>query len=199
MCCCCLTVSYHLVLNLVDRFLETVRDVIYCRCRNEPSSQSDESVENRAGASSGGDCSTKQSVPELPDNNKLEPVLSASTKPRYVLLNDTVELQPFYYDIDRRASELLLKNRPEGTCLVRPFKLKHENIRYILSIRAEGTYFHLFIRNAGKNGMYALGLEKRCEKRFKFPSDIVAYYQLHSLECTRATMIARLKLIPLQL
>ncbi|XP_052863591.1 uncharacterized protein LOC128270231 [Anopheles cruzii] len=198
MCCCCLTVSYHLVLNLVDRFLETIRDVIYCRSRDEPSSQSDESVVDRASASSSVDCSLKQSV-QLTDNNKVEPVLSASTKPRYVLLNDTIELQPFYYDIDRRHSELLLKNRPEGTCLVRPFKIKHETIRYILSIRAESTYFHLFIRNAGQNGMYALGLEKRCEKRFKFPSDIVAYYQLHSLECTRATMLARLKLIPLQL
>ncbi|XP_049536974.1 uncharacterized protein LOC125951892 [Anopheles darlingi] len=194
MSCCCWTVSYHLVVNLVDRFSELVRDLIYCRCRNRTASSSDEDADQQS-VYSGVGVENSGIV-----TDKMEPteILAISGRPRYVLLNDTVELQPFYYDVDRRQCELLLKDRPDGTCLVRPFKLKHETIRYILSIRATETYFHLFIRHAGNNGMYALGLEKQHEKRFKFATDIVHYYQLHSLECTRATaVIAKLKLSPL--
>ncbi|XP_050082627.1 uncharacterized protein LOC126569519 [Anopheles aquasalis] len=194
MSCCCWTVSYHLVVNLVDRFSELVRDLIYCRCRNCTGSSLDEDADQQSVHSGGG------VVNSCVVADKTEPgeISTIGGRPRYVLLNDTVELQPFYYDVDRRQCELLLKDRPDGTCLVRPFKLKHETIRYILSIRAAETYFHLFIRHAGNNGMYALGLEKQHEKRFKFASDIVHYYQLHSLECTRATaVIAKLKLSPL--
>uniref|UniRef100_A0A182NS33 SH2 domain-containing protein n=1 Tax=Anopheles dirus TaxID=7168 RepID=A0A182NS33_9DIPT len=182
MSCCCLVVSYHLIVNLVDRFSETVHDLVYCRCRSEP-------VEPEQS----NDCAVKA----VSGDREEQPVGMLSNKPRYVVINDSVELEPFYYDIDRRYSELLLRDRPVGTCIVRPFKLKHETIRYILSIRAAGTYFHLFIRHAGHNGMYALGLEKEQEKRFKFPTDIVRYYQIHSLECTRARISVKLQLLPL--
>uniref|UniRef100_A0A182PGM8 SH2 domain-containing protein n=1 Tax=Anopheles epiroticus TaxID=199890 RepID=A0A182PGM8_9DIPT len=178
MSCCCLVVSYHLIVNLVDRFSEVLRDIVYCRCRatEELPEQSD-------------DC----------EQTMDEPVATSvlTNKPRYVVLNDTVELEPFYYDIDRRHCELLLRDRPTGTCIVRPFKMKHATIRYILSIRAPDTYFHLFIRHAGKNGMYALGLEKEQERRFKFPTDIVRYYAVHLLECTRATTCVNVQLQPL--
>uniref|UniRef100_A0A182UBF1 SH2 domain-containing protein n=1 Tax=Anopheles melas TaxID=34690 RepID=A0A182UBF1_9DIPT len=182
MSCCCLVVSYHLIVNLVDRFSEVLRDLVYCRCRR---------------AEQFDDC-------EVTAGDSVEPTVQLSAagvltnKPRYVVINDTVELEPFYYDIDRRYCELLLRDRPAGTCIVRPFKLKHETIRYILSIRAPDTYFHLFIRHAGKNGMYALGLEKEQEKRFKFPTDIVRYYQAHLLECSRASRVCtKLQLQPL--
>ncbi|XP_058128750.1 uncharacterized protein LOC131284126 [Anopheles ziemanni] len=190
-CCCCLHVSYHLIVNLFDRFSESIRDIVYCRCRKDLEVQSEASEQYKS----------VQPNPAVEEstNPSVRPTLSLANKPRYVVINDTVELEPFFYDIDRHYSELLLKDRPAGTCLVRPFKLKHEHIRYILSIRACGTYFHLFIRHAGLNGMYALGLEKEPEKRFKFPTDIVRYYQLHALECTRATTTVKLQLIPLQL
>ncbi|XP_035897603.1 uncharacterized protein LOC118505635 [Anopheles stephensi] len=180
MSCCCLVVSYHLIVNLVDRFSELLRDLVYCRCRK--------------GDDLSDHCDQVASVPLEPAPPS-ERVLT--NKPRYVVINDTVELEPFYYDVDRRYSELLLKDRPVGTCIVRPFKLKHATIRYILSIRAPDTYFHLFIRHAGQNGMYALGLEKEQEKRIKFPADIVRYYQVHLLECTRAKQSTKLQLHPL--
>uniref|UniRef100_A0A182K9E5 SH2 domain-containing protein n=1 Tax=Anopheles christyi TaxID=43041 RepID=A0A182K9E5_9DIPT len=179
MSCCCLVVSYHLIVNLVDRFSEVLRDIVYCRCRAE---QFD-------------DCGVPTSVSA--ESTTQLPAGVLTNKPRYVVINDMVELEPFYYDVDRRYCEALLRDRPAGTCIVRPFKLKHETIRYILSIRAPNTYFHLFIRHAGKNGMYALGLEKEQEKRFKFPSDIVRYYQAHLLECTREKLCTKLQLQPL--
>ncbi|XP_053680507.1 uncharacterized protein LOC128731409 [Anopheles nili] len=180
MSCCCLVVSYHLIVNLVNRFTETVRDAVHCRYRSEVLVEP---------TSSGFVMST--GVNDLTDS------ATGMGGPRYVVINDTVELEPFYHDVDRRYSELLLRNCPEGTCIVRPFKLKHERIRYVLSIRGPGTFFHLFIRHAGKNGMYALGLEKEHERRFKFPADIVRYYQVHLLECTRAQRTIRLQLLPL--
>lgn len=186
MSCCCLVVSYHLIVNLVDRFSEVVRDLLYCRCR----SKGDDSPDNCDQV----EITVETGAPTVPVSSS-ERVLT--NKPRYVVINDTVELEPFYYDVDRRYSELLLKDRPVGTCIVRPFKLKHATIRYILSIRAPDTYFHLFIRHAGQNGMYALGLEKEQEKRFKFPTDIVRYYQIHLLECTRAKLSTKLQLQPL--
>ena len=58
--------------------------------------------------------------------------------------------------------------------------------------------FKWVLRHAGKNGMYALGLEKEQEKRFKFPTDIVRYYQAHLLECSRASQVCtKLQLQPL--
>ncbi|XP_050071154.1 uncharacterized protein LOC126559088 [Anopheles maculipalpis] len=188
MSCCCLVVSYHLIVNLVDRFSDVLRDLLYCRCKSKGDDLSD---------------NCDQQVVTVEAGAPTDPVSSSSServltnKPRYVVINDTVELEPFYYDVDRRYSELLLKDRPVGTCIVRPFKLKHATIRYILSIRAPDTYFHLFIRHAGQNGMYALGLEKDQEKRFKFPTDIVRYYQIHLLECTRAQLVTKLQLQPL--
>ncbi|XP_052890073.1 uncharacterized protein LOC128298363 [Anopheles moucheti] len=181
MSCCCLVVSYHLIVNLVDRFSETLRDMVYCRCRGKGDDLSEQSANQ---------C-------EVAGGSTTEHGGVLTNRPRYVVINDTVELEPFYYDVDRRYSELLLRDRPVGTCIVRPFKLKHATIRYILSIRAQNTYFHLFIRHAGQNGMYALGLEKEQEKRFKFPTDIVRYYQIHLLECTRAKESTTLQLQPL--
>uniref|UniRef100_A0A182S133 SH2 domain-containing protein n=1 Tax=Anopheles funestus TaxID=62324 RepID=A0A182S133_ANOFN len=183
MSCCCLVVSYHLIVNLVDRFSEVLRDIVYCRCRGKGDDLSEQSASN---------CE----VSTVPTGGSTAGCV-LTNKPRYVVINDTVELEPFYYDVDRRYSELLLRDRPVGTCIVRPFKLKHATVRYILSIRAPETYFHLFIRHAGKNGMYALGLEKEQEKRFKFPVDIVRYYQGHLLECTGAKQSIKLQLQPL--
>uniref|UniRef100_A0A182VZD0 SH2 domain-containing protein n=1 Tax=Anopheles minimus TaxID=112268 RepID=A0A182VZD0_9DIPT len=189
MSCCCLVVSYHLIVNLVDRFSELLRDIVYCRCRRRGDDLSEQSANNCeiSGVATGG-----LTAAELPTSGCV-----LTNKPRYIVINDTVELEPFYYDVDRRYCELLLKDRPVGTCIVRPFKLKHATIRYILSIRAADTYFHLFIRHAGTNGMYALGLEKEQEKRFKFPTDIVRYYQVNLLECTRAKKSIKLQLHPL--
>ncbi|XP_053659698.1 uncharacterized protein LOC128708742 [Anopheles marshallii] len=189
MSCCCLVVSYHLIVNLVDRFSETLRDIVYCRCSGKGDDLSEQSANQ---------CGQVSAVPT--GGPTAAPPTSGcvlTNRPRYVVINDTVELEPFYYDVDRRYSELLLRDRPVGTCIVRPFKLKHATIRYILSIRAPETYFHLFIRHAGKNGMYALGLEKEQEKRFKFPTDIVRYYQIHRLVCTRAKQSTTLQLQPL--
>uniref|UniRef100_A0A182QQL9 SH2 domain-containing protein n=1 Tax=Anopheles farauti TaxID=69004 RepID=A0A182QQL9_9DIPT len=178
MSCCCLVVSFNFIVNLVGRLLDSVRDIAYCRRGTE--------VQPERSSSDG-------EVKPVPG----ERAGVLKDKPRYAVINDTVELEPFYYDIDRRCSELLLRDRPVGTCIVRPFKLKHETIRYILSIRGTGTFYHLFIRHAGQNGMYALGLEKEQEKRFKFPTDIVRYYQAHSLQCTKAKESTKLLLLPL--
>uniref|UniRef100_A0A182MB36 SH2 domain-containing protein n=1 Tax=Anopheles culicifacies TaxID=139723 RepID=A0A182MB36_9DIPT len=174
----------------VDRFSELLHDIVYCRCRRKGDDLSEQSAYNSeltTGVATSGSTTAALAPPGCVLTNK----------PRYVVINDTVELEPFYYDVDRRYCEMLLRDRPVGTCIVRPFKLKHATIRYILSIRAAETYFHLFIRHAGKNGMYALGLEKEHEKRFKFPSDIVRYYQMNFLECTRAKTSIKLQLHPL--
>ena len=137
MSCCCLVVSYHLIVNLVDRFSEVLRDLVYCRCRR---------------AEQFDDC-------EVTASDSVEPTVQLSSagvltnKPRYVVINDTVELEPFYYDIDRRYCELLLRDRPAGTCIVRPFKLK---VRSLLSADVwSNLYLTSFIM-----------ISKRSTKRF---------------------------------
>lgn len=75
---------------------------------------------------------------------------------------------------------------------------QHIHIRYILSVRATGNYFHLFIRCAGPNGLqYALGLQKQRQCLFRFPADIVQHYRTHLLECANETVKIRLHLVPL--
>ncbi|XP_053698762.1 uncharacterized protein LOC128745708, partial [Sabethes cyaneus] len=114
----------------------------------------------------------------------------------YNVIYDTVEIEPYFYRVDRNQSEKLLQGNRPGSCLVKSSKFKHTKIRYILTIHAARSYFHLYIRRTGFNGMYALGLPKQKERRFKFPADIVQYYCTHLLECANETATVKLNLLP---
>lgn len=42
----------------------------------------------------------------------------------YNVIYDTVELEPYFWAVDRIQSEEMLRGTPDGSCLVRPFKMK---------------------------------------------------------------------------
>ncbi|XP_062565251.1 uncharacterized protein LOC134227632 [Armigeres subalbatus] len=214
MCCCCVTVSLNLLSNLVQRIIDYIMELIYCQRRHCPTSstssvQSAEDQYHCQQSSNGDD-------PQQPEQHWREqdaaqretkgtdpPEAMASMMMTgsglYNVIYDTVELEPYFWAVDRPKSEEMLRGSPVGSCLVRPFKTQHPHIRYILSVHAAGVYFHLFIRLTAPNRMYALGLVKRKERQFKFPSDIVQYYQTHRLECSSSAAGAkfRLHLLPI--
>lgn len=42
----------------------------------------------------------------------------------YCVIYDTVELEPYFYNVDRMQSERMLEGGRDGVCIVRPFKFK---------------------------------------------------------------------------
>lgn len=218
MCCCCVTVSLNLLSNLVQRIVDDIMELIYCQRRHCPASSSDSLLSvvaiedqyqchrhNRLSPSSSDQPQKivqqqlEREIDAAETDTKGSDPLEVTAPPSvgssfYNVIYDTVELEPYYWAVNRLQSEEMLRGTPDGSCLVRPFKLQHPHIRYILSVHAAGIYFHLFIRLTTPNGLYALGLVKQKERRFKFPADIVQYYRTHRLECSSAIEGAKIRL-----
>ncbi|XP_058467239.1 uncharacterized protein LOC131440194 [Malaya genurostris] len=211
-CCCCVKIS----LNLLQRISNDIMELAYCQ-RRWPRPQLDIHSSVAQSCSSLRTTSIRDedqyqchrqmhntgSAVQPPD--ALTTVTDVSGEKStdltrhgvYNVIYDTVEVESYYYNVDRLQSEQLLSGLPNGSCLVRPFKFKHHRIRYILTIYAASSHFHLFIRQTGCNGTYALGLQKPKERYFKFAADIVQFYSTHLLECTNGTVKIRLNLVPL--
>ncbi|KXJ81476.1 hypothetical protein RP20_CCG019408, partial [Aedes albopictus] len=211
MCCCCVTVSLNLLSNLVQRIADDIMDLIYCQRRRCPASPSGSLNSVAVAVEDQYQChrhlhqpvssnDREQRIVQQEDAAETnttttgsDPLVEVMPAPLlmgssfYNVIYDTVELEPYFWAVDRTQSEEMLRGTPDGSCLVRPFKMKHPHIRYILSVHAAGTYFHLFIRLTTPNGLYALGLAKQKERHFKFPADIVQYYRTHRLECSSSS------------
>ncbi|XP_058812525.1 uncharacterized protein LOC131677031 [Topomyia yanbarensis] len=212
-CCCCVKIS----LNLLQRISNDITELVYCqrwwpRPPFDIQSSVAQSCASLRSTSVGGNEDQYQChrLPHDTDNDPQQQKPSdGSTDVAdgkgtdlmpsgvYNVIYDTVEIESYYYNVDRLQSEQMLKGHRVGSCLVRPFKLKHARIRYILTIHVAGSYFHLFIRRTGFNSTYALGLQKPRERYFKFPADIIQFYSTHLLECSNDTMKIRLYLVPL--
>ncbi|XP_065079953.1 uncharacterized protein LOC135702840 [Ochlerotatus camptorhynchus] len=211
MCGCCVKVSLNLLANLLQRITDDIMELIYCQrncsasllsaedqyqCHQREQPQANSDHERHLPS----DQQLVHRVDEdaATDSTKGTDLGMASAKLKgpsfYNVIYDTVELEPYFCAVDRPQSVEILRGHPDGACLVRPFKLKHAHIRYILSVHAAGAYFHLFIRKTSPNGMYALGLEKQKERQFKFPSDIVQYYRTHRLECATGDKAVKIRL-----
>ncbi|EDS35946.1 conserved hypothetical protein [Culex quinquefasciatus] len=225
---CCVKVSLNLLVNLLRRISDDIMEAIHCQrpptvddvtsedryqCQRYESDQQFETVQPFGGNDQPDDRRLQlemslQEVADAADVTELgvdcnekgvdPPKRSAIATRLYCVIYDTVELEPYFCNVDREQCERMLEGGRDGVCIVRPFKLKHTHIRYILSVRAAGSHFHLFIRRAGPNGLqYALGLQKHRERLFRFPADIVQHYRTHLLECANETVKIRLHLVPL--
>ncbi|XP_055524778.1 uncharacterized protein LOC129718233 [Wyeomyia smithii] len=219
MCCCCLRISLNLLTNLLCRLSDDIMDLVhYPRRQRWPqslgtiassctssASRSTVFAEDQYQCQAGrrGHHLQQQQPPPQPcdGDGTTDAGTGKGTDLRraglYNVIYDTVEIEPYFYRVDRSQSEKLLERSSLGACLVRPSKFGHAEIRYILTIHAARSYFHLYIRRTGFNGMYALGLPKPKERRFKFPADIVQYYCTHLLECANGTVTVKLYLRPL--
>lgn len=52
------------------------------------------------------------------------PKRSAIATRLYCVIYDTVELEPYFYNVDRVQCERMLEGGRDGVCIVRPFKFK---------------------------------------------------------------------------
>ncbi|XP_073820199.1 uncharacterized protein [Musca autumnalis] len=95
-----------------------------------------------------------------------------------------IETEPFYRTVDRATAEDILTGREDGTCLVRPYKEEDISIKYIVSIYAQKHFFHLFIRQIPGTELFAIGQEKRQERLYQTPNDIIEFYRHNTLQCT---------------
>ncbi|XP_061386564.1 uncharacterized protein LOC133321489 [Musca vetustissima] len=95
-----------------------------------------------------------------------------------------IETEPFYRTVDRATAEDILTGREDGTCLVRPYKEEDISIKYIVSIYAQQQFFHLFIRQIPGTELFAIGQEKRQERLYQSPNDIIEFYKHNTLQCT---------------
>ncbi|XP_059218868.1 uncharacterized protein LOC106095697 [Stomoxys calcitrans] len=108
-----------------------------------------------------------------------------------------IETEPFYRTIDRATAEDILTGREDGTCLVRPYKEEDVSIKYIVSIYAQKEFFHLFIRQIPGTELYAIGQEKRQEKLYRTPNEIIEFYKHNTLQCTNKECTLSLMLRPI--
>lgn len=131
-----------------------------------------------------------------------------------------IETEPFYRTVDRATAEDILTGREDGTCLVRPYKeeaskILHSqliyinfkilfslnsqdiSIKYIVSIFAQNQFFHLFIRQIPGSELFAIGQEKRQERLYQTPNDIIDFYTCNTLQCTNKECTLSLMLKPI--
>lgn len=74
--------------------------------------------------------------------------------------------------VSRHSAEILLKNKQNGTFIIRPSK--HSNLG-TLSVIQDDKIFHLNIRRR-QDGLIALGSGKNNEKCFKDLESLINYY-----------------------
>lgn len=79
----------------------------------------------------------------------------------------------FYQNINREEAENLLRNRQNGTFVIRPSLAAHS--LGTMSIVQEDKIFHLNVRRRD-DGLIALGVQKFNEKAFGDLSNLINYY-----------------------
>ena len=75
-----------------------------------------------------------------------------------------------------------------------------KSVKYILSLVVKNIFFHLFIRQVRTDAYtnkYAIGHEKHNEMLFCSLQELVRYYSLHKLRCTKQFIAFELVLIPI--
>lgn len=80
--------------------------------------------------------------------------------------------EEFYKDVSREAAEKLLKNKQNGTFIIRPSK--NSNLG-TMSLVQDYKTFHLNIRRR-QDELIALGTEKANEKCFRDINGLINYY-----------------------
>ena len=107
----------------------------------------------------------------------------------------------FFRSLHRENSEKVLENRVCGNFLIRlAIDIPNKSVKYILSLVVKNIFFHLFIRHVRTDAhtmKYAIGHEKQNEKLFSSLQELVRYYGLHKLRCTKQFIDFELVLIPI--
>ncbi|KAL1497711.1 hypothetical protein ABEB36_008623 [Hypothenemus hampei] len=87
------------------------------------------------------------------------------------LIKETSEA--FYKDVNRETAEKLLKNKQNGTFIIRPSQTSKLGT---LSVVQDSKIFHLNIRRRDQDNCVALGQEKNNEKCFRSVNSLINYY-----------------------
>lgn len=107
----------------------------------------------------------------------------------------------FFRNLHREHSEKVLKNRVCGNFLIRlAIDIPDKSVKYILSLVIKNMFFHLFVRQIRTDAFtkkYAIGHKKQNEKLFSSLQELVRYYSLHKLRCTKQFIDFELVLIPI--
>lgn len=92
-----------------------------------------------------------------------------------VVNDDFSELikETFYKDVDRETAEQLLKNKQNGTFIIRP---SNSSKLGTLSVVQDARVFHLTIRRRDQDNCIALGTEKSNERCFNSINSLINYY-----------------------
>lgn len=107
----------------------------------------------------------------------------------------------FFRNLQREHSEKMLKNRVCGNFLIRlAIDIPDKSVKYILSLVVKNIFFHLFVREVKTDAStekYAIGHKKPNEKLFSSLKELVRYYSLHKLRCSKQFIDFELVLIPI--
>ncbi|XP_075144590.1 uncharacterized protein LOC142219526 [Haematobia irritans] len=155
-----------------------------------------------------GDLSDYEGAYDTPENHLNLTQPSGRILHDYVIVDDIdadylqiekrkIETEVFYRTVDRGTAEEILAGREDGTCLVRPYKEEDISIKYIVSIYAQEHFFHLFIRQIPGTELFAIGQEKRQERLYRTPNEIIEFYKHNTLQCTNKECTLSLVLKPI--
>ncbi|KAJ3624324.1 hypothetical protein MTP99_017960 [Tenebrio molitor] len=148
--CWCFEVFCGVLTNLTYRFFIELSDASYrmrslCCCKRKQE------------ANECGKCGTFKGLPERHFGD-------------LGVVKDATE--DFYKEVSRDAAENLLKNKQDGTFIIRPSKNCNLGT---LSVVQDRKIFHLNVRRR-EDGMVALGTEKDNEKCFQDVNSLINYY-----------------------
>ncbi|XP_049826539.1 uncharacterized protein LOC126266493 [Aethina tumida] len=120
--------------------------------------------------------------------------LGCKQQPRLIGEDSDTETElreEYTLNVDRETAEELLKDRQNGTFIVRPSKDSSST----MSIVQDGQVFHLKVRDR-KDGLVALGFEKDNEVTFKNLNSLIDYYVSNNLYLTSDGKIYKTLLLP---
>uniref|UniRef100_A0A1I8MSL7 SH2 domain-containing protein n=1 Tax=Musca domestica TaxID=7370 RepID=A0A1I8MSL7_MUSDO len=224
--CWSIRVYWTVLHNLLARFFSNLASKcsacasqrLCCCCYCCPiDDDGDDSSGNAGDGSRTSCCCLKHQLPDLSEDGAYYPPENrmdlrqqqmGRTQHDYVIVDDIdanylqiekrkIETEPFYRTVDRATAEEILTGREDGTCLVRPYKEEDISIKYIVSIYARKQFFHLFIRQIPGTELFAIGQEKREERLYQTPNDIIEFYRHNTLQCTNKECTLSLVLRPI--
>lgn len=116
--------------------------------------------------------------------------------------NKPVESECYFFrNLHREHSEKVLKNRVCGNFLIRvAIDIPDKSVKYILSLVVKNIFFHFFVRGVKTDintEKYAIGHKKQNEKLFSSLQELIRYYSLHKLRCSKQFIDFELVLIPI--
>lgn len=199
--CLVFKISSNFLIISIERLRDTFMDLFYCKKCN---SNINEQNEMQA---SGGKNFIKGKMFDLIFKfifleNQMELNTFVNNNKSDSDDNKPIEKENFFFrNLHREHSEKVLKNRVCGNFLIRlAIDIPDKSVKYILSLVIKNIFFHLFVRKIRTDAYtdkYAIGHKKQNEKLFSSLQELVRYYSMHKLKCTKQFIVFELVLIPI--